>query len=158
VIDANGFRLNVGIILVNDKNQLFWGKKIGKKNAWQFPQGGINKYETPTQALFRELKEEVGLSENDVSLIACSQGWLKYRLPKRYIRYYCKPLCIGQKQKWFLLRLNSSEQKLCLDHSNKPEFDGFRWVYYWHPVKEVVHFKRRVYQMALKEFEPLVRS
>ena len=105
VIDTDGFRLNVGIILSNKEGKLFWARRIGQ-NAWQFPQGGIKQYETPEEALYRELMEEVGLCEYHVNVIGCTKEWLRYRLPKRLIRQDIAPICIGQKQLWYLLRLN----------------------------------------------------
>lgn len=156
MIDADGYRANVGIILVNHEGQLFWAKRIGQKNAWQFPQGGVDGTESADEAMYRELTEEVGLNRDDVELLACTPDWLKYSLPKKYIRYHSKPLCIGQKQKWYLLRLVSDENNVKLDHSSKPEFDRYRWVNYWYPLKDVVPFKRRVYRLALKEFATLV--
>lgn len=156
MIDADGYRANVGIILVNQAGQLFWAKRIGQKNAWQFPQGGVDGSESTESAMYRELKEEVGLNRDDVELLSCTPDWLRYSLPKKYIRYHSKPLCIGQKQKWYLLRLVSPESNVKLDCSSKPEFDRYRWVNYWYPLKDVVPFKRRVYRLALKEFAAIV--
>ncbi|WP_207062297.1 RNA pyrophosphohydrolase [Motiliproteus sp. SC1-56] len=150
MIDSDGFRPNVGIILCNDLGQVLWARRIGQ-DAWQFPQGGINDNETPEQAMYRELKEEVGLDPGDVELISCTRGWLRYRLPKRMIRYHSRPLCIGQKQKWFLLRLIADEGLVSFAHSPKPEFDGWRWVSYWYPLSQVISFKREVYRKAMKE-------
>lgn len=155
MIDSEGYRANVGIILTNEVGQLFWARRIGE-NAWQFPQGGIQGHETPEQALYRELNEEIGLEASDVQVIGCTQGWLKYQIPKRFVRRHIKPVCIGQKQVWYLLRMLSSEQLVRLDNTEKPEFDQWRWVNYWLPVKEVVPFKRQVYRQALEELEPLL--
>jgi len=155
VIDSDGFRANVGIILCNDKRKLFWGRRIGQ-DAWQFPQGGIDENETPEQALFRELEEEVGLQPHQVEIIGSTKGWLRYRLPKKFIRRNSRPLCIGQKQRWYMLRVLCDETSFCFDKGDKPEFDHWRWVSYWHPVREVVYFKRNVYSRALKELAPLL--
>lgn len=155
MVDAEGFRPNVGIILCNAQAQLLWAKRIGQR-AWQFPQGGINPAETAEQALYRELNEELGLEPQHVQMLGTTSGWLRYRLPRRYIRRGRIPLCIGQKQKWFLLRLESEDSLVRFDRSDKPEFDGFRWVDYWEPLKEVVAFKRSVYRAALKEFAPML--
>jgi len=155
VIDSEGYRLNVGIILTNGCGELFWARRIGQ-DAWQFPQGGIKLHESPEQALFRELREETGLDARDVEVVGCTQNWLKYQLPKRLIRRNMQPLCIGQKQRWYLLQLLSDEKNVCLDLSRKPEFDSWRWVSYWQPLDEVVFFKRKVYERALNELAPLV--
>jgi putative (di)nucleoside polyphosphate hydrolase len=155
VIDSDGYRPNVGIILSNQDGELLWARRIGQ-NAWQFPQGGIHSDEMPEEALFRELGEEIGLEQGDVEILAHTRGWLRYRLPDRYIRRNTRPVCIGQKQVWFLLRLVGDERAVCLNKCDQPEFDCWRWVNYWHPLGEVVAFKRKVYQRALDEFAPLV--
>ncbi len=155
VIDTDGFRPNVGIILCNDRDRLFWARRVGQ-NAWQFPQGGIQADETAEQAMYRELEEEVGLQREHVDLLGSTRKWLRYRLPKRFIRRNSHPVCIGQKQRWFLLRVHCNESDFCLDRFDKPEFDNWRWVKYWQPVREVIYFKRRVYERALEELSPLL--
>jgi putative (di)nucleoside polyphosphate hydrolase len=157
VIDADGFRPNVGIILAHADGRVLWAKRIGQE-AWQFPQGGIKLGETPEQALYRELEEELGLRPEHVHYLGVTPGWLSYRLPKRLIRRGRRPICIGQKQKWFLLRLVGCETKVCFDRTPKPEFDGWRWVDYWLPLQEVVSFKREVYQDALQQLAPLLAA
>ena len=153
MIDADGFRPNVGIILTNDQGQVLWARRIGQ-DSWQFPQGGINDGETPEEAMYRELHEEIGLEPEDVTILSCTRGWLRYRLPRRLIRRNQSPVCVGQKQKWFLLRLVSEDERISVDHSSSPEFDGWRWVSYWFPLGQVVPFKRDVYRRALKELAP----
>ncbi len=157
MIDKAGYRFGVGIILVNHRQQVFFAKRIGMV-AWQFPQGGMKEHETPEQTMYRELKEEVGLNPEDVEILASSRRWLRYRLPSRLVRHYAKPLCIGQKQKWFLLRLSNQDAKIDLQANLDPEFDSWAWVSYWYPLRQVVTFKRRVYVMALKEFAKVVLS
>ncbi|MDP4789848.1 MAG: RNA pyrophosphohydrolase [Haliea sp.] len=158
MIDSEGFRPNVGIILANDAGQLLWARRIGGRDAWQFPQGGINQGESPEDALYRELNEEVGLLPDAVQVVAETRGWLRYRLPRRFLRKEQKPLCIGQKQKWFLLHLRAGDDAVCLDANHKPEFDHWQWVSYWYPLNQVVAFKREVYRRALKELAlPLAR-
>jgi putative (di)nucleoside polyphosphate hydrolase len=155
VIDSDGFRPNVGIIITNDSGQVLWAQRSGQ-TSWQFPQGGIDGDESPREALYRELYEEVGLREEDVDIIGETRGWLRYRLPRRLIRHGQKPLCIGQKQKWFLLRLTASESAIDLSAYGKPEFDSWRWVSYWYPLRMVVNFKREVYRRAMDELLPLL--
>ena len=151
MIDKEGYRPNVGIVLANDQGQVLWARRVGGRDAWQFPQGGINRGETPEQALYRELEEEIGLSPDSVEVLAVTRGWLRYRLPKRFIRKGQKPLCIGQKQKWFLLRMLDSDDAVKLDLNAKPEFDHWQWVSYWDPLNQVISFKREVYRRAMKE-------
>ncbi|MGH8371195.1 MAG: RNA pyrophosphohydrolase [Gammaproteobacteria bacterium] len=155
VIDSQGYRANVGIILCDDNGRLFWARRVGRA-GWQFPQGGIQAGETPEQALFRELNEEVGLGAEHVQILGSTQRWLRYRLPERYQRPDAMPLCIGQKQIWFMLRFVGDEAEVQLDAGDTPEFDDWRWVEYWHPLKEVIFFKREVYQQALSELAPLL--
>lgn len=150
MIDKEGFRANVGIVLSDGQGQILWAKRVGQ-DAWQFPQGGINTGESPEDALYRELYEEIGLSSNDVRVLEQTRGWLKYRLPSRYIRRHSQPLCIGQKQKWFLLELTGCASNIRFDCGDKPEFDSWSWVNYWYPIQQIVDFKRDVYRRALKE-------
>jgi len=157
VIDRAGYRLNVGIILVNESDRVFWGRRSGH-DAWQFPQGGLATGESALQAMFRELLEEAGLEKGDVEVLGSTKRWLKYRLPKQYLRHGSEPLVIGQKQKWFLLKLVTSEQKVRLDLSDSPEFDSWRWIDFHTPAEQVIFFKRQVYLQALKELEPLLKN
>lgn len=150
MIDTDGFRANVGIILANTQGQVLWAKRIGH-DSWQFPQGGIDAGETPLDAMYRELYEEIGLLAHHVEVLAVTQDWLRYRLPKRYVRNSNKPLCIGQKQKWFLLRLDETNTKHIRFDMSKPEFEQWQWVSYWYPLEQIVPFKRGVYQQALFE-------
>lgn len=157
IIDRAGYRLNVGIIIVNESDRLFWGKRAGH-DAWQFPQGGLAAGETAVEAMYRELREEVGLEREDVEIIGVTKRWLNYRLPKQYLRLNSKPLVIGQKQKWYLLKLVSNEQKIRLDLSDSPEFDSWRWIDYHEPKEHVIFFKKQVYSQALKELEPCLKK
>jgi putative (di)nucleoside polyphosphate hydrolase len=157
VIDKEGFRHGVGIVLVNARRQVFWAKRIGT-TAWQFPQGGMKENESPEQAMYRELNEEVGLRTDDVKVLATTRRWLRYRLPKRLVRHHSTPTCIGQKQKWFLLQLVKKETQINLAATDDPEFDSWSWVSYWYPLTQVVSFKRRVYNLAMKEFARVVLS
>ena len=113
-IDSQGFRANVGIVLMRDGGELFLGGRRDGR-GWQFPQGGVQRNERPEEALFRELHEEVGLERDDVELVASTGRWLRYRLPRQYVRRRGSPLCIGQKQRWFLLRMLGDEARLRFD-------------------------------------------
>ena len=150
MLDRDGFRPNVGIILLNQKNQVFWGKRI-RTHSWQFPQGGIDRGETPEQAMIRELHEEVGLLREHVSIVARTRDWLRYEVPDRFIRRDARGHYKGQKQIWFLLQLIGHDWDLNLRATNHPEFDAWRWNDYWVPLESVVEFKRGVYETALIE-------
>lgn len=158
MIDVDGFRSNVGIIIFNNEGKLLWAKRTGE-DAWQFPQGGVQENESAELAALRELHEEVGLEPEDVELVATTEDWLSYRLPKQFIRQNSYPICIGQKQKWFLLKLLGDTNKIRFDHTHKPEFDHWCWINYWDPLDQVVFFKREVYRQALEEFcQPMRES
>ncbi|MDZ7642811.1 MAG: RNA pyrophosphohydrolase [Woeseiaceae bacterium] len=154
-IDPEGYRANVGIILCNDRNRLLLAGRAGSK-GWQFPQGGMLEHETTEEAMYRELREEVGLGPDDVEVLGVTDDWLRYRLPGKYLRRGSKPLCIGQKQRWFMLRLTGGDERVRLDLTDTPEFDRWRWVDFWRPVNEVIYFKRRVYAQALHELGPFL--
>ena len=150
MLDREGFRPNVGIILLNQKNQVFWGKRI-RTHSWQFPQGGIDRGETPEQAMFRELHEEVGLHPEHVRIVARTRDWLRYEVPDRFIRRDARGFYKGQKQIWYLLQLIGHDWDLNLRATDHPEFDAWRWNQFWVPLDVVVEFKRGVYEMALTE-------
>jgi putative (di)nucleoside polyphosphate hydrolase len=150
MLDRDGFRPNVGIVLLNQRNQVFWGKRI-RTHSWQFPQGGIKYGETPEQAMFRELHEEVGLLPDHVRIVARTRDWLRYEVPDHFIRRDARGHYRGQKQIWFLLQLTGRDSDMNLRATDHPEFDAWRWNEYWIPLEVVIEFKRDVYQMALTE-------
>ncbi|MDP8566677.1 RNA pyrophosphohydrolase [Methylophilus aquaticus] len=150
MLDRDGYRPNVGIILCNTHNQVFWGKRI-REHAWQFPQGGIKYGETPEQAMYRELMEEVGLKPEHVKILGRTRDWLRYEVPTSWIKREWRGSYKGQKQIWFLLRLVGRDSDVSLRASDHPEFDAWRWSEYWVPLADVIEFKREVYQLALNE-------
>jgi putative (di)nucleoside polyphosphate hydrolase len=153
-IDADGFRANVGIILTDGRGRVLIGGRVGR-SGWQFPQGGIAPHESVDEAMYRELNEEIGFEPAQVETLGLTRDWLRYRLPERFVRRERDPVCIGQKQRWFLLRLLADPDEVRFDTTDTPEFDRCRWVDYWRPVKEVIYFKRQVYVQALTELGPL---
>lgn len=157
MIDSKGFRPNVGIILCKDDGRVFWAKRKGA-NSWQFPQGGIDCEEDPETAMYRELWEETGLHAEHVQLLGRTKYWLRYKLPDRYIRKNSMPLCIGQKQIWFILRMLGDESNIRFDCGHKQEFDNWRWVDYWDPLNDVVYFKRKVYRKAMIELGAMLTA
>ncbi len=150
MLDREGYRPNVGIVLCNAKNEVFWGKRI-REHSWQFPQGGIKRGETPEQAMYRELQEEIGLQPEHVRILGRTRGWLRYEVPTHWIRREWRGSYKGQKQIWFLLRLVGRDNDVSLRATSKPEFDAWRWNDYWVPLDAVIEFKRAVYQQALSE-------
>lgn len=154
-LDAQGYRHNVAIVLCNARRQVFWARRI-RHDGWQFPQGGMRPGETAEQALYRELHEEVGLLPEHVRVLGRTRDWLYYRLPVRYRRAGAQRGFKGQKQVWYLLELTAPEAVISLRASERPEFDAWRWVDYWHPLQEIIEFKRPVYRRALHELAPLI--
>ena len=157
MIDNDGYRKNVGIILCNSQNKLLICKRLGEE-SWQFPQGGFEKNENAESAMFRELFEEIGLKKIDISILGITKSWLKYDLPKKYQRKTNNRLCIGQKQKWFLLRLISDDSNISFLNSENPEFDSWQWVDDNEPMKIVIDFKKNVYKKALEELMPIIKN
>jgi putative (di)nucleoside polyphosphate hydrolase len=155
MLDKEGYRPNVGIILVNSRNQVFWGKRV-REHAWQFPQGGISYGETPEQAMLRELHEETGLLPEHVKIIGRTRNWLRYDVPTRWVKRDSRNHYRGQKQIWFLLRLVGRDHHVNLRASERPEFDAWRWNDYWIPLDDVIDFKRGVYKEALEELSRLL--
>lgn len=157
MIDADGFRPNVGIVVANAQGSVLWARRVGGKDAWQFPQGGMNKGESPDDCMYRELYEEIGLQSDDVEIIGRTQGWLRYKLPQSMRRNNSQSRFKGQKQKWFLLELTGSQDKIRFDCAEKAEFDQYAWVSYWYPVNQVIEFKRDVYRRALLQLAPQLK-
>ena len=149
MIDADGYRFNVGIILQNREQQVFWGRRKGE-DSWQFPQGGIYDNEETDAAMLRELNEELGLFPEHVRIIAKTSDWLYYDVPSIYLRP-SKSLYRGQKQIWYLLDFLGKDHHINVRHHKEQEFDAWRWVDYWQPIQDVVPFKRDVYDKALHE-------
>jgi putative (di)nucleoside polyphosphate hydrolase len=150
MLDRDGFRPNVGIVLLNARNQVFWGKRL-RTHSWQFPQGGIQHGESPEQAMLRELHEEVGLMPEHVHIVARTRDWLRYEVPSHFIRKDARGHYRGQKQIWFLLQLVGRDSDMNLRATDHPEFDAWRWNDYWVPLDMVIDFKRNVYELALTE-------
>jgi|SRR5690625_685671 len=150
MLDSEGYRPNVGIILANRKNQVFWGKRV-REHAWQFPQGGIQRGESPEQAMYRELYEEIGLQPEHVRILGRTKDWLRYNVPEHFVRREARGRYKGQKQIWFLLRMVGLDSDVSLRATSAPEFDAWRWSQYWVPLDAVIHFKREVYLQALSE-------
>lgn len=157
MLDRDGYRPNVGIILVNDRNEVFWGKRV-REHSWQFPQGGINRGESPEQAMYRELHEEVGLRPDHVRILGRTRDWLRYDVPTHWVRREWRGHYRGQKQIWYLLRMVGRDSDVHLRATEHPEFDAWRWHPYWIPLESVIEFKREVYRLALEELSRLLRG
>ena len=173
MLDRDGYRPNVGIILANQRDEVFWGKRVNQ-HAWQFPQGGIKHGETPVQAMYRELEEQIGLRRAHVRVLGRTREWLRYDVPEKWMRHAreegaegaeaapatpaARGAYRGQKQIWFLLRMTGRDCDVSLRASGHPEFDAWRWHEYWVPVDTVIEFKREVYRQALLELHRYLQS
>jgi putative (di)nucleoside polyphosphate hydrolase len=157
MIDEHGYRPNVGIVLCNRSNQVFWARRSGQ-DGWQFPQGGIRAKEPVEEAMYRELREEVGLSPEHIEVLGCTRDWVHYDIPEQYRRRHSHSPFRGQKQIWYLLRLIGEDKDVRLDLCERPEFEEWCWINYWSALDHIINFKREVYQQALTELEPMLSS
>jgi putative (di)nucleoside polyphosphate hydrolase len=157
MIDEDGYRPNVASVIINEDNKILWAKRVNEDN-WQFPQGGIQKGETPEQAMYREVYEEVGLKKNSFEILGRSADWLKYDVPEKFVKTYWQGRYKGQKQIWFLLKFIGSDDLINLNLHDSPEFDDWKWENFWHPLQDVVDFKKEVYSAALNELWKFVEA
>lgn len=157
MLDRDGYRPNVGIILCNARNEVFWGKRV-REHSWQFPQGGIKPGESPEAAMYRELMEEVGLSPHPVAGHVVTQPVARAANDFDVVRREWRGSYRGQKQIWFLLRLTGRDSDVCLRATSHPEFDAWRWSDYWAPIDAVIDFKRDVYTRSLSELAKLLKG
>jgi putative (di)nucleoside polyphosphate hydrolase len=146
-------RRGVGIMLLNRDGLVFVGRRIDRKEeAWQMPQGGIDRGETPREAAYRELKEEVGTDQADI--IAETKGWLRYELPGALRSRLWRGRYVGQQQKWFAMRFNGRDSDVDLG-THHPEFGAWRWVPHTRLDALIVPFKRQLYRDVVAEFAHL---
>jgi putative (di)nucleoside polyphosphate hydrolase len=148
------YRPNVGLMLIGPDRRVFVGRRLNQPDAWQMPQGGVDKGETPVEAAFRELGEEVGTTK--ALLLRESRDWVAYDVPVAMHPAGWKGRWRGQAQKWFALGFTGRDSDIDLG-GHHPEFDAWRWV----PARElpdlIVAWKRPVYEVVLKEFADLLR-
>ena len=145
------YRLNVGIVLTNSDGKIFAGKRIkGPGDAWQMPQGGIDKGEDPLQAAFRELEEETGVKKSDVDFVSQTSDWLSYDLPDEIARTIWGGKYRGQKQKWFLFKFNGEDAQINIA-AKDAEFSEWKWLYPKELIDCIVPFKKEVYRDVFLE-------
>ena len=152
--EESNYRLNVGLIIVNNYGKVLICKRKNS-NQWQFPQGGIDKGESPIEAAKREIFEEVGIKPSKIKVLGKIKDWVKYEIPKELAKKsFKKKGIVGQKQKWFIFKIKS---EACISFVNDPdnEFDDFAWVSYWRPIALIVSFKKEVYRNVLAELLPI---
>lgn len=147
------YRPCVGVMLVNADGHVFVGQRIDNPgNAWQMPQGGVDKGEDPRDAVLRELHEETGVTADLVTIEAESEGWLPYDLPHDLVPRIWKGRYRGQEQKWYLLRFHGSDADVNIQ-MHSPEFSSWRWLPPAELVENIVPFKQEVYRQVLAEFQ-----
>jgi putative (di)nucleoside polyphosphate hydrolase len=153
--EALPYRPGVGIMLLNGEGSVFVAQRIDMpSDAWQMPQGGIDKGETPLDAAWREMKEEIGTDR--AKLLAESQGWLNYDLPRDLAARLWRGRFRGQRQKWFAFRFTGTDRDIDIAGHEHPEFSTWRWAPMIELPSLIVPFKRRLYQQLVDEFRPLI--
>ena len=147
------YRPNVGMMIINQKKEIFVGKRIDHpSNFWQMPQGGIDAQEIPSIAALREMQEEVGIKKNKVDLLTESKDWYYYSIPSDLAKTLWKGKYKGQRQKWFLYKFKGTDKDINI-HTEHPEFSDYKWVTKDFLVPNIVPFKKKIYEKLLLEFK-----
>ncbi|WP_171229932.1 RNA pyrophosphohydrolase [Ruegeria sp. HKCCA4008] len=151
------YRPCVGLMLMNDQGQIFVGQRNDRfEDAWQMPQGGVDKGEDPRDAALRELWEETGVTGDLVEIVAETEGWLPYDLPHDIVPKIWKGRYRGQEQKWFLMRFLGTDDQIDIE-TDHPEFTRWKWQDPERLIAEIVPFKREVYEQVMKAFDAYIR-
>ena len=151
---TENYRRCVGMMIVNDKNEILVGKRLDHPSGhWQMPQGGIDENENPEKAVWREMLEEIGT--NNATMIKESNQWINYKIPTETLATLpWGDLYVGQTQKWFAFRFNGNDNEINVGTDN-PEFSEWKWTHHNLLVENIVPFKRNTYEKILKEFSYL---
>ena len=151
--NSKDYRPNVGMMIINQKKEIFVGKRIDHpSNFWQMPQGGIDSQEIPSIAALREMDEEVGIKKNKVDLLTESKDWYYYSIPSDLAKTLWKGKYKGQRQKWFLYKFKGTEKDINI-HTEHPEFSDYKWVTKDFLVPNIVPFKKKIYEKLVLEFK-----
>lgn len=150
------FRQGVGMMIIDESDRVFVGKRIDSKvNGWQMPQGGIDLGETPSSAALREMQEEIGSGKGEI--IAESKKWYSYRVPNFLIPKLWDGKYCGQRQKWFLIRFTGEDSDININ-TEHPEFDQWKWVDFDQLLVDIIPFKLKLYQQVIEEFRSLLKK
>ena len=157
-MDLSLYRPNVGVVLVNDRSQVWLGRRVGASGPhnWQFPQGGMDRGEAPLAAALRELREETGA--RSAEFLAQTDDWIAYKFPTGHKRHMFSRRWIGQKQLWFALRFTGDDQEFNLNAHHEVEFDAWRWATMSEALETVVPFKRETYRQVATAFAQVLTS
>jgi putative (di)nucleoside polyphosphate hydrolase len=151
------YRKNVGVALIGPGGRLFAGQRIDNPgDAWQMPQGGIDKGETPREAALRELEEETGAPARLVEVVRETEGWLEYDIPRELASTIWKGRYRGQRQKWFAMRFLGSDADIDIAKEH-PEFSSWAWMDSATLIERIVPFKRPIYERVFAAFDDLLR-
>jgi putative (di)nucleoside polyphosphate hydrolase len=149
------YRPNVGLMLIGAQRRIFIGRRLNQPDAWQMPQGGVDKGETPVEAACRELREEVGTAK--ALLLRETRDWMTYDVPAELHPPHWKGRWRGQAQKWFALAFTGRDSDIDLA-AHDQEFDAWRWAPAGELLATIVPWKRPVYESVLKEFSDLLMT
>ncbi len=148
------YRPCVGVMLINPAGLIFAGQRIDSAApAWQMPQGGVDRGETPETAALRELEEEVGLPPAAVEVLDATPDWLRYDLPAELVPRVWGGRYRGQQQRWFLMRHLGPDSDIRIDTAH-PEFSRWRWIAADEMLAAIVPFKRDIYARVIDRFRP----
>ncbi|MGB5862963.1 MAG: RNA pyrophosphohydrolase [Sulfitobacter sp.] len=151
-IEKLPYRPCVGLMVLNAAGEVFVGQRLDRNyDAWQMPQGGVEKDEDPRDAALRELEEETGITRDLVHVEAETVDWLPYELPHDLVPKLWKGRFRGQKQKWYLLRFTGTDAQVNIVTA-EPEFSAWRWLAADVMLDGIVPFKRDVYARVVAEF------
>ena len=152
------YRPCVGVLLLNAGGEVFVGRRIDMvQEAWQMPQGGIDRGEEPREAALRELEEETGVAPHLVELLAETREWLRYDLPPSLVPRVWRGRYRGQEQKWFAARFLGSDADIDVRTAHQ-EFSDWRWSPAGELAANAVSFKRALYEAVIAEFRPFLSS
>lgn len=148
------YRPSVGMMILNNKLEVFVGRRIDSKTeAWQMPQGGIDQGEVPNESVLREMEEEIGT--NKAEIIAETKQWYNYDLPFYLISKLWNGKYRGQRQKWFLLKFLGEDKDINIK-SDHPEFIAWKWVKIEELPQIIVPFKKNLYISVMEEFRDVI--